>query len=168
MRSRWTWASTFPGCTNFASRSMVVIASLCAWPLANALTTSSASCVTARASPCRARVPLTKTSPAGIGSTKAQLKAAIEQAKKSGERAPDLGRIEQWVPEGVASFVVWLCSEAAKDVNGQDFVISAEQVSLMSQPRPTATVFSAEPWTIDELDKVLPQTLVRDIKALSA
>jgi len=92
-----------------------------------------------------------------------QLKAAIEQAKKSGERAPDLGRIEQWVPEGVAAFVVWLCSDAAKDVNGQDFVVSAEQVSLMSRPRPTATVFSAEPWTIDQLDKILPQTLTRDL-----
>lgn len=92
-----------------------------------------------------------------------QLKAAIEQAKKSGERAPDLGRIEQWVPEGVAAFVVWLCSDAAKDVNGQDFVVSAEQVSLMSQPQPTATVFSAEPWTIDELDAVLPQTITRDL-----
>ena len=87
------------------------------------------------------------------------LREAIERARKSGERAPDLGRIERWVPEGVASFVVWLCSDAAENVNGQDFVISAEQVSLMAQPRPEATLYTAEPWTLDELDARLPQTL---------
>ncbi len=90
-----------------------------------------------------------------------QLKEAIEKAKKSGEPAPDLARIENWVPEGVATFVTWLCSDAAAGVNGQDFLISAEQVSLMSQPRPTETLFTDEPWTLDRFDALLPTTLTR-------
>jgi 3-oxoacyl-[acyl-carrier protein] reductase len=93
-----------------------------------------------------------------------QLRDAIERARKSGEPAPDIGRIEHWVPEGVAPLVTWLCTDAAANVNGQDFVISAEQVSLMSQPRPSATVFSETPWSLDQLDGLLPQTLTRGLR----
>jgi NAD(P)-dependent dehydrogenase (short-subunit alcohol dehydrogenase family) len=93
-----------------------------------------------------------------------QLKEAIERAKKSGERAPDIARIEHWVPEGVAPFVTWLCTDAAANVNGQDFVISAEQVSLVHQPTPAATIFSETSWTLDQLDALLPQTITRGLR----
>ncbi len=92
-----------------------------------------------------------------------QLKDAIARAKKSGERAPDIARIENWVPEGVATFVTWLCTDAAQEVNGQDFVVSAEHISLMTQPSPTATVFTEEPWTLDRLDDLLPQSVTRGL-----
>jgi enoyl-[acyl-carrier-protein] reductase (NADH) len=92
-----------------------------------------------------------------------QLKDAIARAKKSGERAPDIARIENWVPEGVATFVTWLCTDAAQEVNGQDFVVSAEHISLMTQPQPTATVFTEEPWTLDRLDDLLPQSVTRGL-----
>jgi NAD(P)-dependent dehydrogenase (short-subunit alcohol dehydrogenase family) len=90
-----------------------------------------------------------------------QLKEAIEKAKKSGEPAPDLTRIENWVPDGVAAFVAWLCTDEAAGVNGQDFLVSAEQVSLMSQPKPTETVFSDSPWTVDKLADLLPASVTR-------
>ncbi len=93
-----------------------------------------------------------------------ELREAIERARKSGDPAPDLGRLESWVPEGVAAFAVWLCTDAAAEVNGQDFVVSAEQVSLMSQPTPTATVFTEDVWTVDALDARLPQTITRGLK----
>ena len=93
-----------------------------------------------------------------------QLKEAIERAKKSGEPAPDIGRIEKWAPEGVASFVTWLCTDAAKEVNGRDFVVSAEQVSLMTLPTPVASVFTDEVWTLDQLDEQLPQTITRGLR----
>jgi NAD(P)-dependent dehydrogenase (short-subunit alcohol dehydrogenase family) len=92
-----------------------------------------------------------------------QLKQAIDKAKQSGEPAPDLARIENWVPEGVAAFVAWLCTDDASQVNGQDFLVSAEQVSLMSQPRPTETVFSDAPWTVDRLAEVLPASVTRNL-----
>jgi NAD(P)-dependent dehydrogenase (short-subunit alcohol dehydrogenase family) len=93
-----------------------------------------------------------------------ELKEAIERARQSGERAPDLARIESWVPEGVAPFVTWLCTDAAAHVNGQDFVISAEHVSLMHQPTPAETLYSETPWTLDQLDALLPQTLTRGLR----
>ncbi|MFP8878047.1 MAG: SDR family oxidoreductase, partial [Myxococcota bacterium] len=93
-----------------------------------------------------------------------QLKDAIARAKKSGDRAPDIARIENWVPEGVATFVTWLCTDAARDVNGQDFVISAEHVSLMTQPKPAATVYTDEAWTLDRFDELLPQSVTRGLR----
>ncbi len=93
-----------------------------------------------------------------------QLKEAIARAKKSGERAPEISRIENWVPEGVAKVVTWLCTDAAANVNGQDFVVSAEHISLMTQPKPAATVFTDEPWTLDRLDALLPQSVTRGLR----
>jgi len=92
-----------------------------------------------------------------------QLRDAIERATKSGERAPDIARIENWVPEGVATFVTWLCTDAAQEVNGQDFVVSAEHISLMTQPQPAATAFTEEPWTLDRLDGLLPRSVTRGL-----
>jgi NAD(P)-dependent dehydrogenase (short-subunit alcohol dehydrogenase family) len=93
-----------------------------------------------------------------------ELKAAAERARKSGERGPDLSHIEKWVPDGVAALAVWLCSDAAAGVNGQDFVVSAQQVSLMTQPVPAASVFTDEVWTVDQLDALLPQSLTRGLR----
>ena len=93
-----------------------------------------------------------------------QLKEAIERARKSGERAPDLARIENWLPEGVAAFVTWLCSDAAANVNGRDFIVSAEQVTLLSQPSPVGTVFSDDGWSLDRFDELLPQTVTRGLR----
>ncbi len=66
--------------------------------------------------------------------------------------------------ENVAPFVTWLCTDEAAGVNGQEFLVSAEQVSLMSQPRPTETVFTAEPWTVDKLAELLPASVTRNLK----
>ncbi|MFQ5698027.1 MAG: SDR family NAD(P)-dependent oxidoreductase [Myxococcota bacterium] len=93
-----------------------------------------------------------------------QLREAIERARRSGDPAPDLGSIERWVPEGVAAFVTWLCSDAAREVNGQDFVISAEQVSRLSLPEPVATIYSETPWTLDQLDRALPDSILRGVR----
>ena len=93
-----------------------------------------------------------------------QLKASIERAKAAGERAPDLSHIEKWVPSGVAALAVWLCTDAAANVNGQDFVISAQQVSRMTIPSPEASAFTEDVWTIDQLDTLLPQSLTRGLR----
>ncbi len=43
-------------------------------------------------------------------------------------------------PPGVAPFVVWLCSDAAANVNGRTFFVSGERVSLLTEPKPRATI----------------------------
>ena len=93
-----------------------------------------------------------------------ELKEATARARKSGQPAPDLSYIEKWVPEGVASFVTWLCTDAASHVNGQDFIISAQEVSLMSLPKPVTTIYSDDPWSIDQLDSLLPKSITRGMK----
>jgi NAD(P)-dependent dehydrogenase (short-subunit alcohol dehydrogenase family) len=93
-----------------------------------------------------------------------ELREAAERARKAGEAAVDISQIEKQTPEAVAAFVTWLCSDAAANVNGQDFVVSADQVSRMTQPRPAETLFSTEAWTLDRLDAAVPATLVRGLR----
>jgi NAD(P)-dependent dehydrogenase (short-subunit alcohol dehydrogenase family) len=92
-----------------------------------------------------------------------QLREAVERARKAGEQAPDIGEIEKLAPEAVAAFVTWLCTDAAANVNGEDFVVSAGQISRMTQPRPAETLLSSEGWTLDHLDAGLPQTITRGL-----
>lgn len=42
--------------------------------------------------------------------------------------------------------------------------MSAEPVSLMSQPAPIATIHTEDVWSLDRLDAVLPQTLIRGLR----
>jgi len=84
-----------------------------------------------------------------------QLREAVERAKKAGEPAPDLTRLEAWIPDAVAKFVVWLCSDAAAHLNGQDFLVSSEGVALMSHPRPLELVEVETDWDLDRWDAAL-------------
>ncbi|MGH8618841.1 MAG: SDR family NAD(P)-dependent oxidoreductase [Burkholderiales bacterium] len=59
-------------------------------------------------------------------------------------------RIEQRkkvTPEHNAPIVVFLCSDAAKDVNAQVFCVRKNELFLMSQSRPIRSVHQAEGWT---------------------
>ena len=60
--------------------------------------------------------------------------------------------------------MTWLCTDAAKNINGQDFVISAEHVSLMSQPRPVSTLWTEGDWSLDRFDELLPQGVTRGLR----
>ncbi len=83
-----------------------------------------------------------------------QLREAVERAKQAGEPHADLSRLESWQPEAVASFVTWLCTDAAGDLTGQDFLVSSEGIALMTQPRPTGLV-ALEKWDLESLDGAL-------------
>jgi NAD(P)-dependent dehydrogenase (short-subunit alcohol dehydrogenase family) len=47
----------------------------------------------------------------------------------------------------IAPMAVFLASDAAKDVSGQIFAVRANEIFLMSQPRPVRSVHRAEGWT---------------------
>jgi len=47
----------------------------------------------------------------------------------------------------IAPMVVYLLSDAAKEVNGQIFAVRMNEIMLMSQPRPVRSVHRAEGWT---------------------
>ncbi len=63
-------------------------------------------------------------------------------------------------PRRVAPFVAWLCSDAAVDVNGRTFFVSGDRVSLLTEPKPKATITWPGGWTLDLLDTVAPEQLV--------
>jgi len=63
-------------------------------------------------------------------------------------------------PRKVATFAVWLCSDAAANITGCSFIVYGDRVSLLSEPRPSATIEQAGGWTLDDLDRMAPTELV--------
>ena len=62
-------------------------------------------------------------------------------------------------PDAIGPFVTWLCTDAAANVNGRNFMVSGPLIGLYSLPEITTKV-TAEPghiWSIGELDNVMPQ-----------
>ena len=61
-------------------------------------------------------------------------------------------------PDQPARFSVALISDAAKNVSGQIFGVSGDNIILYSQPRPIETVGNADGWTIETiLSEALPK-----------
>lgn len=65
--------------------------------------------------------------------------------------------LEQWPPEKVSPTVAWLCSDEAKDVTGRHFLVTGNNVQLLSwQLTPLADKDnSEEPWDVAELGKFI-------------
>jgi NAD(P)-dependent dehydrogenase (short-subunit alcohol dehydrogenase family) len=99
-----------------------------------------------------------------------ELREAMERTRKEGMALGDgasgespIAQIEAWVPEGVAAFTTWLCTDEAANVNGQDFIVSATEVSLMTQPTPERTIFTDDVWTVDELSSRMRSSVTRGL-----
>src|SRR3712207_152144 len=64
-------------------------------------------------------------------------------------------------PEQVAPMTVWLCTDAAAQVNGQIFQVSGNSISLLSHPSPICTLITdRETWSLDDLDSLVPAQLM--------
>jgi len=63
------------------------------------------------------------------------------------EQKARVERMQQMTTAKIAPLVVYLCSEAAKDVTGQIFAVRMNEIFLMSQPRPIRSVHRGEGWT---------------------
>jgi NAD(P)-dependent dehydrogenase (short-subunit alcohol dehydrogenase family) len=60
-------------------------------------------------------------------------------------------------PAQIAPMAVFLCSEAANEVTGQIFSVRANEIFLISQPRPIRSAHHGEGWTPQLIrDRVLP------------
>ena len=66
---------------------------------------------------------------------------------------------DEMAPERIAPLVVWLCTDAAAEVNGQDFGVGGNSIRLYSLPTPVKTIYRDGGWDLDSLDRVFPQTL---------
>jgi len=56
-------------------------------------------------------------------------------------------KLQRMTPDKIAPLVVYLCSDAAKEVTGQIFSVRNNEIFLMSQPRPIRSVQAGEGWT---------------------
>jgi 3-oxoacyl-[acyl-carrier protein] reductase len=87
-------------------------------------------------------------------------------------RWPPMGN--RWGPDmrsgmvdEVGTFVAWLCSDAARDVNGRTFQIGTGEVGLWSEPELIRSSFRAEGWDRAALDNpATRQYLIGDLRNL--
>jgi NAD(P)-dependent dehydrogenase (short-subunit alcohol dehydrogenase family) len=79
-----------------------------------------------------------------------------------GRSAESLGTFdpEARPPRKVAAFVVWLCTDAAAQVNGRTFHVAGDQISRLSEPVPERVIFAAGEWDLDSLDRHAPTRLL--------
>jgi hypothetical protein len=66
-------------------------------------------------------------------------------------------------PEMVPPLVVYLCTDAAVDINGCDFGVAGGRIALYSQPVVTAQIEKDGVWTLDELMDVMPQKITKGL-----
>ena len=71
---------------------------------------------------------------------------------------------EEFPPRKISPFVVWLCTDAARDVNGRTFDVQGDYVSLLSEPRAEATIHRAGGWDLDSLDAEAPVGLTGNLR----
>jgi len=64
------------------------------------------------------------------------------------------------VPEQVTPLVVWLCTDAAKNVNGRTFFVGGDEIGLFSEPEVVCSLTRHGGWDLDSLDSYARERLV--------
>jgi NAD(P)-dependent dehydrogenase (short-subunit alcohol dehydrogenase family) len=84
----------------------------------------------------------------------------VEGAEK-GEPLPDLIRKQMGMgmPEDVAPLLVFLCSDAAKEVTGQCIGLGGDKLSLWSHPQEISAAYRDGGWTADAIAEVWPSSV---------
>jgi NAD(P)-dependent dehydrogenase (short-subunit alcohol dehydrogenase family) len=67
---------------------------------------------------------------------------------------------EMLAPRKISPLVVWLCTDAASNVNGRTFHVGGDTISRLSEPQPERMIHHEGGWTLDALDAVAPGSLV--------
>ena len=70
---------------------------------------------------------------------------------------------DQFPPRKISPFVVWLCTDAARNVNGRTFEVRGDAVSLLSEPDAERTIHRSGGWDIDGLDVEAPKGLTANL-----
>ena len=71
----------------------------------------------------------------------------------SGRPGPVEGEFDARHPDNVAPWVVWLCTEAAGHITGQNFIVGGGTVQLVSGWSVESAIEKPERWTLDDLDE---------------
>jgi len=98
-----------------------------------------------------------------IAATRMTLTPELKAAWEKSGAIDIIKQMESAVPEMVAPLVVYLCTDAAADVNGYDFLSGNGQIGIFSQPVVTAQIEKAGVWTLDELMDIMPQKITKGL-----
>ncbi|MCZ2109930.1 MAG: SDR family NAD(P)-dependent oxidoreductase [Dehalococcoidia bacterium] len=116
--------------------------------------------VTANAIRPRAATRLTLSPEMEAARARRQAAAAAGQPVEENPATGDaISRISSMAPELIAPLVVYLCTDAAADVNGRDFLVGGNEISLMTIPQRERTIYREGGWTLESLEQVFPGTL---------
>jgi 3-oxoacyl-[acyl-carrier protein] reductase len=88
---------------------------------------------------------------------------ALTMAPKGAQLAFNVATPETHPPAKISPMVVWLCSDAARGVNGRTFHVAGDTISLLSEPARERAITQAGGWTLDALDRVALTHLVEDL-----
>ena len=90
--------------------------------------------------------------------------AAEIRARSGIANLGDEGERQELDPNGIAPFVCYLASDYSANINGQIFLVYANTISLMSQPRPQNAIFTPSgTWNMTELVAQARDVLTRGI-----
>ncbi len=112
--------------------------------------------VTANAIRPRAATRLTMSDELRAAMERSRAAASAGQATSAGDA---IGQMDALRPEMVAPLVVFLCTDNAANVNGRDFIVGGNEISLVSLPARERTIYREGGWTLDALDKVFAGTI---------
>ncbi len=66
-------------------------------------------------------------------------------------------------PEQVAPLVVWLCTDAAANVNGRTFVVGGDMIGIYPEPAPERVIVREGGWDLDALDRIAGNQLTNGL-----
>lgn len=97
-----------------------------------------------------------------------EMKAAAEKSRAAGNAPAGEDMVAQLAklqPEHVAPLVVYLCSDAAANVNGRNFLVGGPTIALYSDPEPIRQIYNPRGfWTLDELDQIMPTAITQGLR----
>ncbi|MFQ5382102.1 MAG: 3-oxoacyl-ACP reductase, partial [Dehalococcoidia bacterium] len=60
--------------------------------------------------------------------------------------------------------VVYLCTDAAGNINGRDFIVGGSEISLCSIPDKERTIYRDGGWDLDSLEAVFPAAIGNSLR----
>jgi NAD(P)-dependent dehydrogenase (short-subunit alcohol dehydrogenase family) len=107
---------------------------------------------------CNAYAPTASTRFSASEDIQAGFKKRYESGLMTKERFEELTNLPS--PETVAPFIMYLCTDAAADINGQVFDVTGNNIALYSEPVKKKTITKESGvWTVSELAQQVPQLL---------
>ncbi len=112
---------------------------------------------------CNAYAPTASTRFSASEEIQAAFKKRYEMGLMTKERFDELTNLPG--PETVVPFIVYLCTDAAADINGQVFDITGGNIAIYSEPVKKNTITKNKgPWTVEELTQLVPSMLLEGYK----